>query len=70
MPEATAYLKVSQVASELQVTRQAVYGWIAEGRLSGIRLNTSKRGSVRVSRAALDAFISGSCVPASQAVGQ
>jgi excisionase family DNA binding protein len=47
------YLKVSDVVERLKVTRQAVYNWISEGRLSAVRVG---RG-LRVSRRSLEAFI-------------
>lgn len=32
------YLKVEDVAKRLKVTRQAVYNWIADGRLKAVRV--------------------------------
>jgi excisionase family DNA binding protein len=47
------YLKVSDIVERLKVTRQAVYNWIAEGRLKAIKVGRS----LRVSRSSLEAFI-------------
>lgn len=37
------YLKVGDVAARLHVSRQAVYNWIAEGRLEAVRVGKSVR---------------------------
>jgi excisionase family DNA binding protein len=37
------YLTVRQVAERLQVTRQAVYNWINEGRIKAVKLGKSVR---------------------------
>ena len=47
------YLTVREVSERLRVTRQAIYNWIAEGRLKAIKVGKS----VRVSRASIEAFI-------------
>lgn len=47
------YLKVSDIVKRLQVTRQAVYNWIGEGRLKAIKVGRS----LRISRSSLEAFI-------------
>ena len=46
------YLKVTEVASRLRVSRFTVYKWIREGRLEGSNFG----GVVRISRASFDAF--------------
>lgn len=70
MSESTTYLKVAQVAAELSVTTQAVYGWINAGKLESIQLAGNKKGALRVSRASLDAFIDAGKVSATAAVAQ
>ncbi len=47
------YLTVKEVADHLQVSRQAVYNWINEGRLKAVRVGTH----VRITGAALREFI-------------
>ncbi len=37
------YLTVAQVATRLQVSRQAVYNWISEGRIQAVKLGKSVR---------------------------
>ena len=48
------YLKPSDVAKRLGVSRQAVYKWIKEGRLKAVRFGIGK--AVRIPRAALEEF--------------
>ena len=48
------YLKVSEVAKRLQVTRQAIYNWIAEGRLKAVKIGGK---SVRITLSSLNEFI-------------
>lgn len=47
------YLTVKEVAERLQVSRQAVYNWISEGKLRAVRVATH----VRVTDSALREFI-------------
>jgi excisionase family DNA binding protein len=47
------YLTVQQVAERLQVTRQAVYNWINEGRLKAVKAGRATRIPV----SALNAFL-------------
>lgn len=47
------YWTVAQVAKRLQVSRQAVYNWIAEGKLKAIKIGTS----VRIGETALIEFV-------------
>jgi excisionase family DNA binding protein len=56
------YLKVSEVASRLRVSRFTVYKWIREGKLEGSNFG----GVVRISRASFDAFKEQSRIKTSQ----
>ena len=47
------YLTVREVAERLKVTRQAVYNWIADGRLVSVKLGRS----VRITERALQVFL-------------
>ncbi len=47
------YFKVSEVTALLKVTRQAVYNWIAEGKLRAVKVG----GAIRIPRSALEPFI-------------
>ena len=49
-----AFLRVSQIAAELQVTPPCVYGWVKQGKLQAIRLGKL----VRVEREELNRFLS------------
>lgn len=48
------YIKPSDAAKRLGVTRQAIYKWINEGRLEGVRFGI--RGAVRIPAASLERF--------------
>lgn len=48
------YLTVREVAKRLQVTRQAVYNWINEGRLKAVRVAGK---AVRIPLSSLDGLI-------------
>ncbi len=47
------YIKPSEIAKRLGVTRGAVYKWIREGKLKAVRFGDN---AVRVPRAELEAF--------------
>jgi excisionase family DNA binding protein len=47
------YLTVPQVAKRLQVSRQAIYNWITEGKLKAVRIGTA----LRIPESALLEFI-------------
>ncbi|MCG6157106.1 helix-turn-helix domain-containing protein [Rubinisphaera margarita] len=54
------WLKVKDIAEQLQVKRDKVLYWIATGKLQAVNLNTgepSRRAMYRVKRSALDAFL-------------
>lgn len=48
------YIKPDVAAKRLNVTRQAIYKWIREGRLQGVRFGEVR--GVRIPRAALEEF--------------
>lgn len=60
MSESIQFLTAAQVARELAVSRSAVYTWIEQGILEARKFGEAKNSPVRVSRAALDAFIAAS----------
>lgn len=47
------FYTVEEVAARFKVTRQAVYNWIADGRLEAIRLGKARR----IPRQALEKFL-------------
>lgn len=49
-----AYLTVTEVADRLRVTRQAVYNWIADGRLRAVRVGGK---SVRIPISSVDELL-------------
>ena len=49
----TEYYKVSEISTLFRVSKQAVYSWIAEGKLKAIRVG----GTVRIPKSALEPFI-------------
>lgn len=56
MPE---FYTAAQIAKTFQVSRQAVYDWIEEGRLKAVRPG-GENGRLRISQEALDEFLKAS----------
>lgn len=48
------YLTVREVAERLRVTRQAIYNWIADGRLKAVKLGGK---SLRITLSSVNEFI-------------
>ena len=48
------YIKPTDAAKRLGVTRQAIYKWITEGRLEGVRFGI--RGALRIPADSLERF--------------
>ena len=51
---AETYLKVSEVAERLNVTKQSVYNWINDGRLKAVKVAGK---TVRITESSVDALI-------------
>jgi excisionase family DNA binding protein len=49
----TEYYKVSEISTLFKVSKQAVYGWIAEGKLRAVKVG----GAVRIPKSALEPFV-------------
>jgi len=49
----TEYFKVSEISALFKVSKQAVYSWIAEGKLKAIKVG----GTVRIPKSALEPFV-------------
>jgi len=64
-----AYLRVAQVAAQLNVHRTTVYRAIESGALAAVRLGQG-RGGLRVSTDALAAYLSSAQVQATLAVSE
>ena len=55
------YLTVAQVAKELQVCRETVYGWVRDGLITVARLPRGK--TLRIPREALEEFVTPASAP-------